>query len=143
MSGTTYVPLPNDLLVRLIQRYQHLYDGYVEHAVESFLDRTEDDWQVHSPFIVGADYVWDQLVLSDGTQLRTQHKGIWKVAELRTQQFEFDGQSYSSPSKLCNAMRGGTSNNAWISLEIKRPQDVLFRLANSFRHQITKRENTQ
>lgn len=131
--SATYVPLPNSLLVRLIQRYQHHYDGYVEHAVESFLDRTEDDWQRHSPLKAGADYVWDQVVLPNGTELRTQYKGEWKVGVLRNQRFEFDGQLYSSPSKLCNAMRGDTSNNAWNMLEVKRPQDLTFRLADGFR----------
>lgn len=133
MSTTTYVPLANELLVRLIQRYQQHYEGYIEHAVESFLDRTEDDWQQHSPFNVGASYVWDQVTLPEGTQLRTQYKGEWKLATLKNRKFEFDGEAYTSPSKLCNAMRGGTSNNAWILLELKRPQDVSFRLADRFR----------
>ncbi len=133
MSRITYVPLPTELLVRLVDRYKDGYEEIIEHSVESFLDRTEDDWQDHSSFKAGADYVWDQLVMAEGTQLRTHHRGSWSVAELKNQRFEFDGESFSSPSKLCNAMRGDTSNNAWITLEIKRPQDVAFRMANSFR----------
>lgn len=133
MPNLTYVALRNDLLARLVQRYQQHYDGYIEHAVESFLDRTEDDWNSYEPSKRGTGYVWDQLALPEGTELRTQYKGDWKVAILKNHRFEYDGHSYRSPSKVCNAMRGDTSNNAWVMLEIKRPQDVAFRLANSFR----------
>ena len=133
MSGITYVPLSNELLVRLIGRYKDQFGGYVEHAVESFLERTSDDY--NDQFLSDADrsYVWDQLVLPDGTTLRTNYKGDWKTTTLKSMKFVFKGVPHSSPAKVCNAMRGDTSNNAWTMLEIKRPQDVAFRVADRFR----------
>ena len=131
MSGITYVPLPNELLVRLIERYQHHYDGPLEHAVESFLERTEDDWDSR---VTSVGYVWKQSPLPEGTELRTRYLEIFKTGTLKNGVFHYDGETYSSPNKLCCAMRESTSENAWRMLEIKRPQDVDFRPANTLRH---------
>ena len=48
MTPVTFVPLRNDLVAQLIVRYQDHYDGYIDHAVESFLERTSDEYNAGS-----------------------------------------------------------------------------------------------
>ena len=136
MNNITYVALPNDLLVRLVKRYGMSYDGIIEYAVEDFLDRTADEFMETGTLAWSDDhkgYTWDRLFLPEGTQLRTTHHGQHKIAEVRNGQIVYDDKVYRSPGKACNAMRGDTSNNAWLTLEIKRPQDAGYRIANHFR----------
>ncbi len=127
----TYVPLPNELLVRLTNRYQTEYAGVIEHAIDSFLDRTEEDWQLCKPSDKGMS--WDQLFLPENTKLRTTYKKIVLTAEIIDGKVLFNDNYYDSPSKACHVMRGSKRNNAWVNLEIKRPQDITFRLADRFR----------
>ena len=131
MNSTTSVPISNELLVRLVERYGVRYPLVIESAVEDFLDRTEDDFhsQKSEP-----DYTWERLKLPAGTLLRTKYRGEWHSAELTNGKFEYDGRRYPSPAKVCNAMRGDTSNNAWKVLELKRPQDIDFELADRLRN---------
>ena len=133
MKNTTYIPLRNDLLVRLIGRGGEQYYGLVEYAIEDFLDRTEEDYGEGRQPVTGQGYSWNQLLLPEGTQLRTRYRSQWETAEVRKGRFSYKDNTYDSPSKVCNAMRGDTSNNAWLTLEIKRPQDVAFRIADHFR----------
>ena len=133
MTPVTFVPLRNDLVAQLIARYQDDYDRYIDHAVESFLERTSDDYNAQFDPKSGKDYIWGQLIMPEGTELRTKYKNQYETATLKNQRFEYDGEVYASPSLLCNAMRGHTSNNAWIHLEIKRPQDIDYKLADKFR----------
>lgn len=131
MSTITYVPLSNELLTRLITRYGSDYSRLIDHCIEDFLDRTEDDWSDHE---ISADgYYWGQVFLPENTELRTKYHGEWLVSTVRNGKILYLGKSFESPGKACNAMRGNTSNNAWITLEIKRPQDIGFRLADKFR----------
>jgi hypothetical protein len=52
---------------------------------------------------------------------------------LKKGKFYFKNKPYKSPAKVCNAMRGNTSTNAWHMLQIKRPQDIGFTRAEKFR----------
>ena len=131
MTSMTAVPISNELLVRLVERYGVRYSLVIESAVEDFLDRTEDDFQTKT---TEPGYIWERLKLPAGTLLRTKYRGEWRAAELVNGVFEYDGRHYSSPAQVCNAMRGGTSNNAWKVMEIKRPQDIDFELADRFRN---------
>lgn len=129
MTGTTYIPLPNELLVRLVERYQDRYAGVIEHIVEDFLERTEEEADLSAK----NGMIWNQLRLPHGTELRTKYYGEWQVARIEDGKIVYNGKTYDSPSRACSAMRGRTSNNAWKLLEIKRPQDLEFRLADRFR----------
>ena len=132
MKNTTYVPLKNELLLRLIDRYKENYPRAIDDVIESFLDRTADEIERLPNYREGG-YLWDQLELPPGTLLRTRYYDRWHVATLRNGRFVYDGKFYKSPARVCNAMRGNKVSNAWISLEIKRPQDIEFRKAEKFR----------
>lgn len=132
MKDTTYVPLKNDLLLRLIERYKEDYPLAIDDVIEAFLERTADEFETEPGIREGA-YIWDQLLLPPGTQLRTRYFDQWQVATLRNGRFYYRNRVYRSPAKLCNAMRGNKNCNAWMLLWIKRPQDVDFRKAEKFR----------
>ncbi len=132
MKDTTYVPLKNDLLLRLIERYKEDYPLAIDDVIEAFLERTADEFETE-PGIREGSYIWDQLLLPQGTQLRTRYFDEWQVATLRNGRFHYRNRVYRSPAKLCNAMRGNKNCNAWLMLQIKRPQDAEFRKAEKFR----------
>ncbi len=132
MSDTTYVPLKNDLLMKLIARYKEDYSSAIDDVIEDFLERTSDQDQT----LLGQrndGYIWDQLTLPAGTELRTRYYDQWQVAILKNGQFSHNNQLFKSPAKVCNAMRGNTSTNAWHMLQVKRPQDIDFKKAEKFR----------
>ncbi len=132
MKDTTYVPLKNDLLLRLIDRYKENYPVAIDDVIEDFLERTASDQGERAGFREGG-YVWDQIELPPATELRTRYFNEWQIAILRDGKFYFNEVAYDSPAKVCNAMRGNKSTNAWMMLEIKRPQDIGFRKAEKFR----------
>ena len=132
MKNTTYVPLKNDLLMKLIARYKENYSTAIDDVIEDFLDRTSDDHEFDRGARKGG-YIWDQLELPAGTQLRTRYYDEWQIATLRKGKFYFKNKPYKSPAKVCNAMRGNTSTNAWHMLQVKRPQDIEFSKAEKFR----------
>ena len=132
MKNTTYVPLKNDLLMKLIARYKENYSTAIDDVIEDFLDRTADDHEFDRSAREGG-YIWDQLELPAGTQLRTRYYDEWQIATLKRGKFYFKNKPYKSPAKVCNAMRGNTSTNAWHMLQVKRPQDIEFSKAEKFR----------
>lgn len=132
MKDTTYVPLKNDLLMKLIERYKEDYPLAIDDVIEQFLERTAGDYETDTGYRAGG-YIWDQVVLPAGTRLRTRYFDQWQVATLQDGRFHYRNQSYKSPAKLCNAMRGNKTCNAWMMLQIKRPQDIEFRKAEKFR----------
>lgn len=132
MKNTTYVPLKNDLLMKLIDRYKENYPVAIDDVIENFLDKTAEDYGEIVSFREGG-YIWDQVELPPGTQLRTRYFDQWQIATLRGGKFYFGKKPFKSPAKVCNAMRGNTITNAWSMLQIKRPQDIEFKKAEKFR----------
>ncbi len=132
MKDTTYVPLKNELLLRLIDRYKENYPVAIDDVIEEFLERTAEDHEAR-PGSGSGGFIWDQLELPEGTELRTRYQDQWHTATLRKGKFYFKNRPYKSPAKVCNAMRGNKTTNAWMMLQIKRPQDIEFRKAEKFR----------
>jgi len=132
MNEVTYVPLSNDLLVQLVERYKLDYTSVIERIVDDFLERTEDDFN-NSLLNLGEGYLWENLFLPENTKLRTKYFGEFKTATLRKNKFWFEGKAYNSPSIVCKVMRGNTSNNAWRMFDIQRPTDLQYRSAEKLR----------
>ena len=107
-----------------------------DHQLWFFLERMQEEGPRTSE---GCSFYWQDpgsgkvVELPHGTELRTHYYYEWKLALVQDGSFIWEGKSFSSPSKVCNAMRGGTNNNAWKEFEIKRPSDTQFRPANFFR----------
>jgi hypothetical protein len=117
------VPLSHDLYAQLAQRYPAGVSSVIEHVVQDFLDRTEEDFAANRENARLNGIQWDALFLPHGTQIRTKYFGKYATAEIVAGEICCDGQVHPSMSRLARAMRGDTSNNAWVVLEIKRPSD--------------------
>jgi hypothetical protein len=125
------VPLPHDLYAQFAQRYRGGVSGVMEHVLQDFLERTADDFAPEAAHRAGVQ--WDALLLPHGTQVRTKYYGEYAIAEVVDGKILWDGAEYPTMSQLARAMRGDTSNNAWVVLEIKRPSDSNWRLADRLR----------
>jgi hypothetical protein len=124
------VPLPTALVNALFKRSPHGVSSLIETVVADFLDRTEDEFSIPSKSV---GVFWDALFLPNGTQLRTKYFGEFKLAKIDDESIVWDGDVYPSFAQLANAMRGGTMNNAWRELQIKRPSDTTWIPAQSLR----------
>ena len=127
------IPMTPDLYARLANRYPGGAAGIVEQVVVDFLDRTEEDFSALNAQRDFGGVKWDNLTLPNGTQLRTKYYGSYNVAEVENDKVVWDGEEYASVAQAANAMRGNTNNNAWRALEVKRPQDANWHLADRLR----------
>ena len=125
------IPVPNDLYARLASRYPSGVSSIIEHVVEDFLERTSEDFEAARAKKQGL--YWESLFIPDGSQIRTKYYGNYQVAEVQAGTVVWEGEAYPSLSRLASAMRGDTSNNAWKVLEIKRPTDAVWQLADRLR----------
>ena len=116
------VPLPTSLVIKLLARSPHISDLLVNIASD-FLERTEAD---HFPASTMTGIYWESLFFPSKTQIRTKYFGELKIASIQDDVIVWNGTHYPSFAKLVNEMRGGTINNAWKELQIKRPSDKKF-----------------
>ena len=123
------IPMSQDLFMRLASRFPAGAASVVEQVVEDFLERTKDDYEPtdQNPFI------WDQIRLPSGTKVRTKHYGDYQTAEVQDGKVYWDGEEFRSMSQLARAMRGNTSNYAWVVLEIQYPGQTDWTLADRLR----------
>jgi hypothetical protein len=113
------IPLPSPLVRALLARSPNVSD-LLANIASDFLARTETDQFIDS---TTAGIYWESLFLPAGTQIRTKYFGEFKVASIEEDSIVWNGARYPSFAKLVNEMRGGTTNNAWKELQIKRPSD--------------------
>jgi hypothetical protein len=125
------IPIPQEVYSELTRRYPDGVASIVEHAITSFLDRTAEDFEVEAPKKRGVQ--WDSLFLPDGTEVRTRYFGKVHLARIVDGEIIWGDQLHVSMSQLASGMRGNTSNNAWKVLEIKRPADAGWQLADRLR----------
>jgi hypothetical protein len=125
------IPMSRELHDELARRYPNSVASVVEHVVQDFLDRMAD--YKSEPRQKPSGVHWGSVFLPDGTQLRTKHYGSHNVADIEEGAPWWDGVKYTSIAQMANAMRGGTNNNAWKVLEVKRPQDPAWQLGDRLR----------
>jgi hypothetical protein len=125
------IPVPHALYARLAARYPGGVATLVETVVQDFLDRTEDEFEFLRSSRKGVH--WESMFLPDGSQVRTKYYGDHQVADIAHGKIVWNGETYPSMSRLASAMRGDTSNNAWKVLEVKRPTDAEWQLADRLR----------
>jgi hypothetical protein len=124
-----YVPFPCELYEELVQKYPGRASVVIENVVADFLER-QDSWVVESK---SEGIWWSDLHLPSGTEFRTKYKGEYKFAALDGLYIEYEDETFDSPARLARRMRGNTSVNAWITLEVKRPGDRDWKLADELR----------
>lgn len=125
------VPLSTSLVTALLTRSPYGISALIENVVSDFLKRTEDNFTPLKQPLIGV--YWEALFLPNGTQIRTKYYGEFKVAAIEDESIVWNGETYSSFARLANKMRGGTMNNAWKELQIKRPSDKTWIRALSLR----------
>ncbi len=62
---------------------------------------------------------------------KKSHSDSYGYAEISGDEILYMGNSIGSPSKFARKVKKNTNVNAWINLELKRPQDRTWKLANS------------
>lgn len=74
-------------------------------------------------------------MLPNGTKLRVKksHCNEYGYGEVEDNQIIYQGEPVNSPSRFACKVRDNTSVNAWRHVEIKRPHDRDWKLANTFR----------
>jgi hypothetical protein len=125
------VPIPLDLYAELARRQPRRVATLLSDVAWDFVDRTAADFDAKPRSKSGVQ--WDALFLPDGTEVRTKYFGEFKVATIADSEIGWDGKTFESMSQLARAMRGNTSNNAWKVLELKRPGDANWKLADFLR----------
>jgi hypothetical protein len=125
------VPIPLDLYAELARRQPRGVATLLADVAWDFVDRTAADFDAKPRSKSGMQ--WDALFLPDGTEVRTKYFGDFKVATIVEGEIAWEGKTFDSMSQLARAMRGDTSNNAWKVLEVKRPSDASWKLADFLR----------
>ena len=148
-----YVPLHIELYADLIHRSgKSDVSGYIDHSVESFLERTEGDPDIWSAEYIekladegeeefqekfgdpGRGYQWHPIFLQNGSELRMTYKGKHFYAKIRHERVWYDGKSMS-PSQFASHV-AGHNRNAWRHLYIKFPGAGSWKLADDVRQQV-------
>ena len=148
-----YVPMHIELYADLMRRSgKSDVSGYIDHSVESFLERTEGDPDIWSAEYIeklvdggdeafrkkygdpGRGYQWLPIFLQNGTEIRMSYKGKYSYAEIRHERLWYGGESMS-PSQFANSV-AGHNRNAWHDLYIKFPGKGGWKLAGDVRKQV-------
>lgn len=150
-----YVPLRAELYADLVRRSGNSdVSGYINHSVESFLERSEGDPDLWSAKYIeklaededeeflakygdpGRGYQWGAVFLPNGTQVRMTYGGQDTYTEIRHGRFCYDEESMS-PSQFARRVARNTTRNAWRDLYIKFPGDASWKPADSLRLRVT------
>jgi hypothetical protein len=154
-TPTISVPIRSELYNELVLRMGDPHKdviGLIEHAVETYLERTAGDgWseayeQWREQTAPAEDfrarfgdpqqgYHWTPVFLPNGTRLSMLYGGQTHEAEIRQQRICMGEREFSSPSVFASTVANGTSRNAWRDLRIKRPADHEFRPADELRRE--------
>lgn len=127
-----YVGLPVPLVSELLKRYPDGFTGVIEYVIEDFLKRTHEDFYVLRNK-TDQGIKWGNVFLPVHTELRTYYFKKYIQAVVGDGCVLWEGECFDSIPSLVNKMRGGTMNNAWISLEIKYPNSEKWIKADDLR----------
>ena len=129
LDGFVCVPLPTDLYNEVLKRYPDRVSTLIRDVTEAFLENTKDD------FSSDLGFYWDSLFLPSYTELRVKESrsNNYGVAKIINEQVIYEGNAMKSVSQFASKVRNNTSVNAWITVEIKRPNDHTWKLADKYR----------
>ena len=126
------VPIPADLYQDVADRYAARVSSLIEDVIRDFLERTDSDTGYSRKSRMNG-VRWNNVFLPEKTRLRTKYQNEYKYAEIKGDKIIFDSKEISSISRLARRMRGNTSVNAWLHIEVMRPGDREWHLANVLR----------
>ena len=150
-TDCVYVPLHVDLYADLVRRSGTAdVSGYIDHSVETFLERTEGDPDIWSAEYIeklvdqedeaylekygdpGRGYQWSLVFLPNGTKVRMSYGNQDSYAEIRHGRLCY-GEEAMSPSQFASRVANNTSRNAWRDLYIKFPGEGSWKLVDNLR----------
>ncbi|WP_020674696.1 hypothetical protein [Geopsychrobacter electrodiphilus] len=125
------VPISTELYMAIAARYPGSVTSLIEDVVEAFLERTKEE----EPFLARSSngINWSSVFLATGTKLRVKYRNEYKYAEIVEDEIHYDGEVVPSVSKMASVMCNNTSVNAWINVEVKRPSDKTWIIADIIR----------
>ena len=125
------IPLSSELYQSLSERFPDRISTVLEDITWDYLERTEENFVVP----LGGGITWGSLKLPNGTQLRTKksHSNDYGYGEIKNDKLMYLDKEVRSPSQFARKVKNNTSVNAWINIDIKRPQDRDWKPANNFR----------
>ena len=148
-----YVPLHVELYADLVRRSGKAdVSSYIDHSVESFLERTEGDGDVWpAEYLQGlgeeakefrerygdpkGGLQWESLFLPNGTGVRMTYGGQHSHAEVRHGGLYHGEDRMRSPSRFASRVANNTSRNAWRDLYVRFPGEDAWQLADGLRGQ--------
>lgn len=142
--------LHNELVLRT--RKADDVTRYIEHAIETFLERTAQDDMWNRDYLdefADAEvinerekygdpkkgYQWQILFLPNGTNLFIRYKGKKYSADIRHGSLTYNDRPYS-PSEWARLVANNTSRNAWNDIWVLRPGSDSWELAAALRHSL-------
>lgn len=135
-----HIPIPTELFVRLsdfLRKEGSDSDPVdtIRVAIEYWMDNASWKQEALLPGVFDQEkgYRWKQVFLPHGSLIRMKYKNRFYYAKVEGDVITYDNKSVS-PSELANAITG-TSRNAWRDMEIKRPNDAEWFLADFIRSQ--------
>ena len=140
-TSTVCVPIKTSLFLELVDFVREKGSdrdptSVIESAIDYWIDNAS--WKIEDlmPEVIERPqhlgYMWKNLLLPPGTQIRMTYKHVAHHASIEGDDFIYEGKK-TSPSEFANRVANGTSRNAWRDLWIKRPHDREFRLADEIR----------
>lgn len=137
-TSTVGVQVPTQLFLSLASFLQS--EGDVRDPTEVIplaIDYWMDNAAWKEDFIEKArhGFRWKELFLPDGSQIRMRYKGRYHYASVKSDEFVSDVGA-SSPSQFANKV-ASSSRNAWRDLEVRRPNDIEWHLAQNLREALS------
>jgi len=105
-----------------------------EHAEQHWDDKASEQWATFGD--PSKSYAWQTLRLPNGTKLKMKYQGADHHAEIRHQKLVFDGEKMS-PSVFASRVANNTARNAWRDIQVMRPDDSDWELADVMRRNPT------
>jgi len=125
------VPLPAELYQSLAKRFPDRISTVLKNITWDFLERTEEDFAGYPE----GGIMWGSLKLPNGTLLRVRksYSNDYGIAEIKNNKIMYLDKEVRSPSQFARKVKNNTSVNAWLNIDIKRPQDRDWKPADDFR----------
>jgi len=152
MDKKICVPISMEIIYEMLLRSGPESDisSWIENVVSDYLDRTTDDegWNdVYYEYLerktgeldfkgkygdATKGYRWQELYLPNGTQISIRYKSKDYFASVQFEKIIYEGKSFS-PSQLASKIANNTRRNAWRDLNIKKPGENEWKLADVLR----------
>ena len=137
-KSTVNIPIPTESFLGLVDFLREqgstrdpvkAVDVAIYYWIQNAYSKPED--LMPEIFTEERGYFWKNIFLPHGTRIRMKYKGRYYYAQVKHDEILYEDRSIS-PSEFANTVTN-SSRNAWRDLEIRRPGDDEWHLANDLR----------